>query len=79
MYEACDEAITEITVRTHPCVQTEHAGLTVRGLGVRRRASEDLAPVPGQALDMIWMAGVGEGMVQWRVGQAPFVVGLRKA
>jgi hypothetical protein len=58
LYEAVNEAISELSVCTHPGVQPEHAGLTVRSLGVRRRSSEDLAPVPGQALEMIGMAGM---------------------
>ena len=60
-------------------MHAEHAGLVAAGLRVRRRPAQHLAPVRGQALDVLRvLVVVGERMVELRIRETARVMGLRE-
>jgi hypothetical protein len=73
-YEALHKTVSQVAFSTCPGMKLEHGRLPTTRTGKARRAAKDLGPVAGQSLDVLWVPGVREGVVQDRVVQATLMV-----
>lgn len=74
LHEARDEAIAKVTVCALTGMDTDHPGVTAAILGKALGSTENLGPVVGKPLHMLWVARMREGMVQDGVGKAALVM-----
>lgn len=74
LHETCDEAVADVAVRTLTGMDGDHPGVTTALVGKAPRPTEYLGPVVAQPLHMLWVARVGERMVQDGVGEAALMM-----
>lgn len=78
LVETGDCSTVHLVMRAVAAVHADYRGLVPEGVGVTVRASERLRPVSGEALAVIGMEAMAEGVADHFVGHHPVMPRIRK-